>query len=82
MQGLKRALDDDFPVPQQSDASRWGQKLVLPALACTLPGRIQQRQKALVSRVPLDGRQACRYHRRQRGLGLATAHRLAELGPS
>ena len=80
VQGLKRALDDDFPVPQQSDASRWGQKLVLPALAHFTRAGFNSGKKHWypVSRwmadkhVVITGASA--------GLGLATAHRLAELG--
>ena len=80
VQGLKRALDDDFPAPQQSDASRWAQKLVLPALAHFTRAGYNSGKKHWypVSRwmadkhVVVTGASA--------GLGLATAHRLAELG--
>lgn len=80
VQGLKRALEDDFPVPELSASGRWGQRLVIPAIAdFTRFGYTSARKRWLpVSRwmgnqhVVITGASA--------GLGLAAAQRLAELG--
>jgi NAD(P)-dependent dehydrogenase (short-subunit alcohol dehydrogenase family) len=80
VQGLKRALEDDFPVPALSTSGRWGERLVFPAiLDFTRLGFNKGRKHWLpVSRwmgdkhVVITGAGA--------GLGLAAAKRLAELG--
>ena len=80
VQGLKRALEDNFPVPELSLAGRRGQRLIIPAIAdFTRFGYTRGRKRWLpVSRwmgnkhVVITGASA--------GLGLAAAQRLAELG--
>ena len=80
VQGLKRALDDDFPAPQQSSATRQGEKLLLPAIAQFTRFGYQRASKhwlpmsrSMVGKhVVLTGANS--------GIGLAAAHRLAELG--
>ncbi len=80
VQGLKRALEDNFPAPVLSRAGRWGQRLVVPAIAdFTRFGYTRSKKRWLpVSRwmgnkhVVITGASA--------GLGLAAARRLAELG--
>jgi len=80
VQGLKRALEDNFPVPELSASGRRGQRLIVPAiLDFTRFGYTRGRKRWLpVSRwmgnahVVITGASA--------GLGLAAAQRLAELG--
>ncbi|MBP6723290.1 MAG: SDR family NAD(P)-dependent oxidoreductase [Halioglobus sp.] len=80
VQGLKRALEDNFPAPVLSRSGRWRQRLVIPALAdFTRFGYTKGKKRWLpVSRwmgkkhVVITGASA--------GLGLAAAQRLAELG--
>ena len=80
VQGLRRALEDDFPAPVLSASGRRGEKLVVPAiLDFTRLGFNKARKRwRPVSRwmgdkhVVITGASA--------GLGLAAARRLAELG--
>jgi NAD(P)-dependent dehydrogenase (short-subunit alcohol dehydrogenase family) len=80
VQGLKHALDDDFPAPQQSSATRRGEKLLLPAIFQFTRFGYQRAarhwnpmSRSMVDKhVVITGANS--------GIGLAAAQRLAELG--
>lgn len=80
VQGMKRALDDDFPAPEISIANRRGQKLLLPALwSFTRSGYRRGRKhwhpmsRSMTDKhIVITGASS--------GLGLASAYRLAETG--
>jgi len=80
VQGLKRALDDNFPAPVPSSATRRGEKLLLPAIFQFTRFGYQRASKhwnpmsrSMVDKhVVITGANS--------GIGLAAAHRLAELG--
>ena len=80
VEGLRAALQDDFPAPIHSDAVRRGEKLLLPALANFTRFGYQSAQKhwhpmsaSMVGKhVVITGANS--------GIGLATAQRLAEMG--
>lgn len=80
VQGLKRALDDNFPAPALPDSARWADKLVVPALAQFTRAGYNKGKK---NWHPVSGWMGDKHvviTGASAGLGLAAAHRLAELG--
>lgn len=80
VQGLKRALDDNFPAPQKSSATRRGEKLLLPAISQFTRFGYQRARKHWnpMSR-SMDGQHVV-ITGANSGIGLAAAHRLAAMG--
>jgi dehydrogenase/reductase SDR family protein 12 len=80
VQGLKQALDDKFPAPTLSKSNRLAEQLVLPAIAQFTCSGYNRGRKSWLPVSRWMGEKHVLITGASSGLGLATAHALADKG--